>query len=183
MSEEEAKTAPQNAQKVSDVAPPSNEQVKGKRKSRFGTTTDPNVGAATRIKKGEVRNPTGRPKKHPNIDGLYKVGLKRVPKAMVEALIRGGFPGLKYGVTYAELGAVGQYMKIAKGEVANLDLVTKLLGEQKHLEQPQQQSQTPLINFGRIELEDGSARQQLSVATARIRERIAKREPLTIDAR
>lgn len=177
MSEEQAKTP----ESVPESATPVNESAKGvKPKKLLNGGVDPAVGEKTRIKKGERRNPNGRPKKTPLSTAAMKIGLKRVPKALVAALAP-KFPGIQYGVTYAELGLVGQYMQIASGKTENLEAVAILTGEWPR---DDQKSQAPVINFGRIELEDGSARQQLSNATDTFRERIAKRqrEGLVIEA-
>ena len=84
-------------------------------------------------------------------------------------------------MSVAELAAMGMYRKFAEG---NVEVAREVrLAVDGPDEELQPQLAGPQLEFGRLSLEDGSAREQLTVVTARFRERIAKRrEALTIDA-
>ena len=162
---------PVNTQETGSTEP----VKKGKKLLKSGR--DPiEVGKATQIKKGERRNPSGRPKKKLIASAYEHIGRCEVPKEM---LVKLGINRKK--LTFAELAAMGMYRKFAEG---NVEVAREVrLAVDGPDEELQPQLAGPQLEFGRLSLEDGSAREQLTVVTARFRERIAKRrEALTIDA-
>ncbi len=132
------------------------------------------VGKATQIKKGERRNPGGRPKKKLIASAYEDIGRCLVPKEMLEKL------GIKQKtLTYAQLAALGMYRKFAEGNIEVAQEVRRVVDGPDEILQPGSGTQ---FEFGRLQLEDGTAREQLTVVTTRFRERIAKRQPPTIEA-
>jgi hypothetical protein len=81
--------------------PPQKRRTNGGQKLRNGL--DPSIGKATQIKRGEVRNPGGRPK-------------SKLLSEAYRTLLATEFPGDKKGRTYAELIAEGQLREAIKGK-------------------------------------------------------------------
>jgi hypothetical protein len=170
MSEDQAKSPEQPL----PAAEPQKELKKSTKRLFAHGKVSPEVGRATRIKPGEVRNPGGRPKRKPITDAYAKMGNAKVPLAMLKALKIEN----RRGMTFFELAALGMLKKMAEGDVP----VAKELTDR--LEGPVPDARAvSVLPGGRIEdLEDGSALEQLTVVSARFRERIAKRVPV-LDAK
>lgn len=149
---------------------------------KFGKDVDPAVGKATRIQPGQKLRLGKKKKVGLMTAALEKVGSSRVPKAMVEKLNEKG-AGLRYGITYAELAARGQFAKSAEGVVDNFKLIAdRTDGPVPEPARIAAATQMPTLDMGRLDLDDGSAREQLTVIAARFRERIAQRQPVILDA-
>lgn len=76
---------------------PQNKHKKGRR-TGFGAVTSPDVGKATQIKPGEVRNPGGRPKRRPITEAILELliandgkELKRFAKTGLKKAADGDF--------------------------------------------------------------------------------------------
>jgi len=127
------------------------------------------------FKKGQTGNPGGRPKTKPVMDELLKLCRKRLTKAQYSQLM------VSKGTTWMQIALMGLLKAVAKGDVHAFDRMREALDGP--MEGAVGQGQPQVLIGGRIEdLEDGSAREQVTVITARYRERIAKRQQVTIDA-
>jgi len=117
MSEKKEKTPDQ---RLLDVA--EDKKLKKGGPKKFGSGIDPAVGKATQIKKGQRLKGAGRPKRKLMTDALLKVGAQRVPRRQIEALnVKGA--GLRYGITWAEMAALGMFKRGAEGVVENFNTV------------------------------------------------------------
>ena len=158
-------------------------------KENTGVTPTPaeTVAAPTKItRRGRIENLTpwpkgvsgnmkGRPKTKPVMDELLKLCRKRLTKAQYSQLM------VSKGTTWMQIALMGLLKAVAKGDVHAFDRMRETLDGP--MEGAVGQSQPQVLIGGRIEdLEDGSAREQVTVITARYRERIAKRQQVTIDA-
>ena len=155
-------------------------------KENTGVTPTPaeTVAALTKItRRGRIENLTpwpkgvsgnmkGRPKTKPVMDELLKLCRKRLTKAQYSQLM------VSKGTTWMQIALMGLLKAVAKGDVHAFDRMRETL------DGPMEGAvgQAPTIEWGRLELEDGTAREQLTVSTNRFRDRIAKRQALTLEA-
>lgn len=134
---------------------------------KFGDGVDPGVGKKTQIQKGQKLRLGKKKKVGLMTEALEKVGRQRVPKSLIAKLNNQG-AGLRYGITRAELAAMGQYARSSEGVAENFRVIAE------RTDGPvRQEFSGP--EGGAIEITEGdTARDKLFALTARLRDRLAK---------